>query len=106
MLSQDWDRLDDQTRTVQLIQSARDLGEGENRVTLYVQIIGTPAVDLRLGAESIVDLRRKYPAETAKYVDPIFRTLRQEGLLARVDPKLAWQVFAAAFTPPAELDQE
>ena len=103
MLSQDWDPLDDQTHTVQLIQSTREVGEGENRVTLYVQITGSTPIDLRLPADSIVELRRKYPAETAKYVDPMFRTLRQEGLLARVDPKLAWEVFADAFTPPPDL---
>jgi hypothetical protein len=104
MLSQDWDQLSDETHTVQLIQSTRQMGEGENRVTLYVQITGSPPVDLRLGAQNIVELRRQYPGETARYVDPIFRTLRQEGLLARVDPKLAWQVFSFAFTPSSDLD--
>jgi hypothetical protein len=104
MIAQDWDRLDDQTHTTQLIQSTRELGDGESRVTLYVQVTGSPAVDLRLGAENIIELRRKYPAEVSKYVDPIFRALRQEGLLARVDPRLAWQVFADEFTPPADLE--
>jgi hypothetical protein len=102
-INQDLNRLDDQVHSVQLIQNTRELNEGETRIALYVQITGTPAVELRLTGDNIVDLRQKYPAEVAKYVDPIFRTLRQEGLLAKVDPKLAWQVFADAYQPPADV---
>src|ERR1043166_1505344 len=51
----------------------------------------------------MVDLRRKYPREVARYLEPIFRDFKQESVLARVDPKLAWQVFAPAYVPPPEL---
>ena len=102
-IAQDLARMDDQTHSVQLLQAMRELGEGEPRVTLYVQITGEPQVNLNLQAENMIELRRKYPAEVAKYVDPIFRTLRQEGLLAKVDSKLAWQVFDDAFEPSPEL---
>lgn len=106
MLSQSFARLDDQTHNITLIQNTRELAEGETRVSMYVQITAEPPVDLRLGADSIVDLRRKHPAEVAKYVDPIFRTLRQDGLLSRVDPRLAWQVFSDTFAPDEKLKSE
>jgi hypothetical protein len=105
MLTQARNRLDDETHMVQLIQTTTDQAEGEPRVVLYVQITAEPVVDLRLSADSVVELRRRFPAEVAKYVDPIFRTLRQDGLLARVDSKLAWQVFADAYKPSADLMQ-
>jgi len=60
-------------------------------------------VRLQLSADNVAELRRNYPAEVAKYLDPIFRTLSQDGLLAKVDPKLAWQVFADDYKPGAEL---
>ncbi|MEA2711899.1 MAG: hypothetical protein QOF78_4500 [Phycisphaerales bacterium] len=102
-LNQDYNLLADEVHTVQLIQNLSEIVEGEPRVRLYVQITAQPEVNLRLEAENIVQLRHKFPAEVAKYVDPIFRSLRQDGLLAQVDPKLAWQVFADAYTPPANV---
>ena len=102
-LNQDYSLLADEVHSVQLIQNIRELIEDEPRVRLYVQITAQPEVNLRLEANNIVDLRHKFPAEVAKYVDPIFHSLRQEGLLAKVDPKLAWQVFADAYTPPADV---
>jgi hypothetical protein len=59
-----------------------------------------------LGADNIIELRRQYPNETSTYLDPIFRTLRMGGLLSRVDPRLAWQVFADAFVPSEKLKSD
>jgi len=64
---------------------------------------GEVVEDLKLSAANILELRRKYPLEVAKYVEPIFRDLHQEAILGQVDPKLAWEVFAPLFTPPPDL---
>ena len=106
MLVQDFDALEDQVHSIQLLQNTGEVNEGDARVTLYVQITGTPAVDIRRQANSIVELRRQFPAETRLYVDPIFRTLRQEGVLSRVDPRLAWQVLADGYSPSAQLQSD
>jgi hypothetical protein len=102
-LTQDYNQLEDEVYSVHLIQNLVELVEGEPRVTLHVQVTTPPGVRLQLAADNIVELRRKYPAEVAKYLDPIFRTLSQDGLLAKVDPKLAWQVFGDDYKPSAEL---
>src|SRR2546421_2840903 len=101
-LAQDWETADDQLYSVQLLQHGPQQPEGEPHVSMYVRIT-EPLTDLRINANSIVDLRREHPAEAAKYLDPILRALKQEGLLARVDPKLAWQVFADAYKPSPPL---
>lgn len=101
-ISQDLVTIDDQTNSVQLIQATGALGEGQPQVTLHVQVTGDEPVSLQIQAANMIELRSTHPAEVAKYVDPIFKTLRQEGLLA-VDSKLAWQVFADAFQPSDDL---
>jgi hypothetical protein len=105
-INQDYDRMDDQVHSVQLIQSTGPLDENEHRIMLYVQITAPPEINKKLPAESIEDLRRQYPGETSKYLDPIFRQLRMNGFLSRVDPRLAWQVFADAYQPPAKLQSD
>jgi hypothetical protein len=105
-VTQDRERLDDEVHSIQLIQSTGEIGEGEKRIMLYVQITAAPEVKKQLGADNIIELRRKYPNETATYLDPIFRTLRMGGLLSRVDPRLAWQVFADAFVPSEKLKSD
>ena len=102
-LVQLWETPEDETYSITLIQNTVQQGEDDAHVTLYVQKTSPPAVDLTLKADNVVELRRKYPAEVAKYVDPVFRALHQDTLLANVDPKLAWQVFADGFTPAADL---
>jgi hypothetical protein len=93
--------------SVQLLQSEpqppNDDGTPSDnpRVSLFVQQPGQPNVNLF--GDNVVDLRRKYPAEVANFVDPMLRALHQEALLARVDPKLAWQVFADIYQPPADV---
>ena len=103
---QEQDRLDDQVHSVQLIQSTGEIGEGDHRIMLYVQITAAPEVNKKLPADNIVELRRLYPAETTMYLDPIFRTLRQPGFLSRVDPRLAWQVFGDAFVASPQLQSQ
>jgi hypothetical protein len=105
-IAQEQDRLKDEMYSVQLIQTTGELGEGDHRIMLYVQISGSPEVNKKIPAESIVDLRRRHPAETAMYVEPIFRVLRQPGFLSKVDPRLAWQVFADAFVPSPQLQSD
>jgi hypothetical protein len=68
-----------------------------------VQITGPNAVNINRSAASVVELRRQYPGDVSKYVDPIFRTLKQNGFLARIESRLAWQVFADAYQPSAEM---
>jgi hypothetical protein len=101
-LTQMVETLDDQAHSVQLLQHAVPPGEDSPAVSLYVQI-EAENVKLQLTANDVLELRRKYPGEVAKYADPIFAALGQEPLLARVDPRLAWQVFPGAFTPAPTL---
>jgi hypothetical protein len=102
-LTQDYNLLQDEVHSVHLIQNLVEIVEGEPRVTLHVQLTTPPGVRLQLQADNIVELRRNYPAEVAKYLDPVFRSLNQPGLLAKVDPRLAWQVFGAEYKPSSEL---
>jgi hypothetical protein len=96
--------LDDEVNSVQLLQNLGEMeDENEPRIGLFVQVTGSKEVRLTYQAKNMIELRRRFPAEVAKYVDPIFRTLHQDELLAKVDTKLAWQVFADAYTPPAEV---
>jgi hypothetical protein len=97
-----YQHLEDETHTIQLIQHPEP-AEGEPKVRLYVQITGPNAVNINRSAASVVELRRQYPGDVSKYVDPIFRTLKQNGFLARIETRLAWQVFADAYQPPAEV---
>ena len=94
--------LEDETYTIQLIQHP-EVADGEPRVMFYVQQTGPQKIDIKRNASNVVELRRLYPAEVARYIDPIFRTLKQDGFLARIEPRLAWQVFADAYDPPADL---
>ena len=81
-LTQDYNLLADEVHSVHLIQNRGELVEGEPRVTLHVQLTTAPGVRLQRTAENVVELRRRYPAECARYLDPILRSLRQDGLLA------------------------
>ena len=103
-LTQDRQYLDDEIYSVQLLQNLAESDENEPKIRLYVQVTTESEAKLELSADNIVELRRRFPAEVAKYVDPIFLTLHQDGLLAKVDAKLAWQVFADAYKPSPELE--
>ena len=105
-LTQMLETLEDEAYSVQLLQhSVPPGGEGSPAVSLYVQI-EAEKIKLQLTANDVIELRRKYPGEVAKYVDPIFQALKQDALLARVNPQLAWQVFADFFTPPPALAEQ
>jgi hypothetical protein len=82
------------------------MDENEHRVMLYVQITRPPEINKKLPADNIEDLRRRYPNETTKYLDPIFRQLRMNGFLSRVDPRLAWQVFADVYQPSEKVQSD
>jgi len=92
----------DEMRHIQLIQSDQYQQDTGGGIMMYVQITGANSVKIELTAKNFVDLRRRYPIETARYLDPIFKTLGQEAVFARVDPKLAWQVFADAYRPTTD----
>ncbi|MBV8779981.1 MAG: hypothetical protein JO353_01160 [Phycisphaerae bacterium] len=59
-------------------------------------------IDLKLSAPSFVELRRRYPAETDRYLRPVLNDLGQESLLAP-DAASAWQTLADDWKPTAEL---
>src|SRR5688572_14576147 len=87
---------------VSLIQ--QDTAPGEKKlprgISLRVMlgdIPGQSAADT-FDAESFVQLREKNWNEVEQYLRPILRELRLTSLLS-VDPKLAWQVFAAEWEP-------
>lgn len=105
-ISRDEDRLDER-RSVQFIQADGPFADPGSRVKLYVNIVTKSdekkLIDLKLSADSLVDLRRRYPADVALYLEPIFRSLGQERVLAQVDPHVAWQVFAPLYTPDDKL---
>lgn len=90
-------------RNVDFIQSDEFLENGEGRVRLYIQEHrdDEPIVDLKLSAVSVAELRRKYPAETMRYLEPIFREFGQSGVLFQVSAPAAWQVLGGTYTPPA-----
>lgn len=97
----------DVIRDVQLIQSENYVESGQGKIKLYVTVTqknaDKPLVKLELSAANIVELRRKYPRETALYVEPIFAELGQEQVLTCVDPKLAWEVLGSLYEPPADV---
>jgi hypothetical protein len=102
-----------QIKSVQLIQTFRTgdpfTAPTEDPVRLYVQAFenetGQRLIDLMLTAESFETLRQKHPQEVAEYLEPIFRDLGADAVLA-VDPRAAWQVFADRFMPGAELSSQ
>jgi len=108
-VSRDEERLDER-RNIQLIQSDQYTADGEGKVKLYInvskKVSGEVIADLKLSAGNILELRRRYPVEVARYLEPIFRDFKQEAVLGQVDPKLAWQVFAPLYQPTAELGKK
>lgn len=95
-------------RNVDFIQSDDFLEESDDRVRLYVQEHRNdePVVDLKLSAANVAELRRKYPAETMRYLEPIFREFGQSGVLFQVSPQAAWQVLGGTYSPPADVEKQ
>jgi len=107
-VSRTWsDESEHNTFNVDLIQDDAFLEEGDDRVRFYVQETRgeEQLVDLKLSAPNVTELRRKYPVESMRYLEPIFRDFGQASVLFQVNTKAAWQVLGAATTtkPPAEL---
>lgn len=95
-------------RNVDFIQSDEFLEEGDDRVRLYVQEHRNdePIADLKLTAANVTELRRKYPAETMRYLEPIFRDFGQSAVLFQVNTRAAWQVLGGDFEPPADVAKQ
>jgi hypothetical protein len=96
-------------RNVDFIQNDPGfLEESDNAVRFYVQVIDKDetVVDLKLGATNLAELRRRYPTETMRYLEPMFRDFGQSGVLFQINSKAAWQVLGATHTPPADLAKQ
>ena len=94
---------------VQFIQDPAAFAEdSDDRVRFYVQVIDgdETVVDLKISAVNLSELRRKYPAETMRYLEPLFRGFGQSGVLFQVDSKAAWQVLGATYTPPPDVAKQ
>ncbi|HLL91124.1 MAG TPA: hypothetical protein VK324_17625 [Tepidisphaeraceae bacterium] len=89
-------------RSIQYLQRVPLLGQSpevdDPPVKLYVDVnepaTGLPATKLQLTATDFVDLRERYPRETARFLMPVLAQLQQEATVLAPDPALAWQVFA------------
>ncbi len=90
-------------RSIQFIQNVnRDNPDtSEPAVKLYVSVSdmesNKKSVDLKLSADTVVQLRRKYPRETAVYFQPMLAALRQEEVVFSVEHRVAWQVLQSHF---------
>jgi hypothetical protein len=73
-------------------------GANDERVALRIRRVDTSTnettQDRQLKADSMIDLMRHAPRETAEHLGPIFRTFGQEGTVIAADLQLAWQVLA------------
>jgi hypothetical protein len=87
--------------SVSLIENLND----SEPVTLRVQILdgGQQSVGLAFPAHTLAELRQDYPNEFEKYLRPMFRQFHQEGTVFAVEDKIAWQVMAEDWQPPADL---
>lgn len=61
------------------------------------------ALNIERTAPDFVTLRRRFPAEMARYVEPIFRELHADTVIFGADRKLALQVFASDAQPDPQL---
>ncbi|MGH7213312.1 MAG: hypothetical protein ACREIT_00820 [Tepidisphaeraceae bacterium] len=102
-------------RNVSLIQTPGHIGEDpgdvvERNVVLRVKVTDNTtnraAVDLVLTAPTVTELRRKYPRETAEYLQPILRGIQQESAVLAVKPAAAWQVLGYGWKPDDVLRQK
>ncbi len=95
-------------RNLDFIQSDEFLEEGDDRVRLYVQEHRNDEqiIDLKLTAANVTELRRKYPAETVRYLEPIFREFGQSAVLFQVNSRAAWQVLGDTYAPRAEVGKQ
>lgn len=104
---------DHRFENVQLIQSGRYLLDEDSdgdKVRLFIQVTSEPPqptdLNVELSAKNFVALRQKYPKETSRYLEPLFRDLGQSAIFFHVDPRAAWQVLSTAYEIPAEIQQQ
>jgi hypothetical protein len=85
-------------KQVSLVQTPPDASDGNVGIRLRVTVQGNngdpPAVNIERSAADFLSLRRQYPSDTARYLEPIFRDLHAEAAVFGPDRKLAWEVFA------------
>lgn len=85
-------------KQISLVQTPPDISDGNVGIRLRVTVQSNngdpPAVNIERTAADFLSLRRQYPTDTAKYLEPIFRDLHAEGAVFGPDRKLAWEVFA------------
>jgi hypothetical protein len=97
----------DEMLNVQMHQSGQYLAEGEDMIHFRVNALredtGQETVALHLTAPNIVELVRRYPGETSRYLEPIFDEWGQANVLFNVNPQTAWQVLGAGYESPAEM---
>jgi len=99
-------------KSVQFIQNnmTEGLDPTDAPVKLYVSVTdmvnGTKPVDLKLLADDVVQLRRKYPRETAMYFQPMLAALRQDEVVFAVDHRAAWQVLQSHLTVDAKTEDK
>jgi len=86
-------------RSVQFIQASPTGGADpeEPAIKLYVSVRAIDSnnikpVTLKLVADDVVQLRRKYPRETVEYLQPMLAAIRQEAAVFGIDHREAWQV--------------
>jgi hypothetical protein len=84
-------------RSITFVQSAPGMDIDEPAVRLTLSIPEHPTI--LLTAPDFLTLRRQFPAETTKYLEPIFHRLHADGIAFSTDPKVAWQVFAPDARP-------
>jgi hypothetical protein len=100
-------------RSVQYIQSpvmAANPDPEEKSIRLYITITdmvnNVKTVDLKLTADNVIDLRRRYPRETAEYFQPLLATLGQESVPFAVDRRTAWQVLSRHWSVDPKVDRQ
>ena len=94
---------------VSLVQTPADPTEHVGihlRVNIQKTAGDVAPVHIDRTAPNLVALRRLYPADTAAYLDPIFRDLHAGDAIFGEDHKLAWQVFAADARIDAKVNAE
>jgi len=100
-----------ETRSVSIVESPIQMNRGdEPAVILRVRIMPKTTGDMQpviitRSAADFVSLRRQFPADTARYLEPIFRSLHADAVVFDADPRVAWQVFEAEATPDPAMVQ-
>jgi hypothetical protein len=87
--------------SISLIENLNDA----EPVTLRVQVLegGQQVLSQAYPAHSLPELRQRFPNAFEKYLRPMFREFHQEGTVFAVEDKIAWQVMAGDWEPPADL---